>query len=419
MWLNRMREGTPVTDRAAAERLDAADPLGGLRDEFVPAGDLIYFDGNSLGRLPRRTVERLSRVVEDEWGRGLVRSWGDWVDLPERVGDRLGRAALGAAPGQVIIADSTTVNLYKLVGAALDARPGRSAIVYDRGDFPTDRFVAMGLAHARRLDARAVRPAEAERVIDRDVAVVMFSAVDYRTGEIADVPSVTAAAHGAGALVLWDLSHAAGALDVHLDEWDVDLATGCTYKYLNAGPGAPAWLYVRDSLQDVLVPPVWGWFGQRDQFDMGARFEPAPGPRRWLSGTPPVLGLAAIDAGVSLLEDAGVGRVRAKGMALTHFAIEVADERLAPHGFTLGPPRDPERLGSHVALHHPEAYRLSRALIEEASTIPDFRPPDVLRIGLAPLTTSFVEVWDGFDRLRSLTLTRAWERYDPIPARVT
>jgi kynureninase len=254
-----------------------------------------------------------------------VRSWGDWVDLPERVGDRLGRAALGAAPGQVIIADSTTVNLYKLVGAALDARLGRSAIVYDAGDFPTDLFVAMGLAHARRLDARAARPAEAERVIDRDVAIVMFSAVDYRTAELADAESVTAAAHGAGALMHWDLSHAAGALDVRLDEWDVDLATGWTYKYLNAGPGAPAWLYVRDALQDVLV---------------------------------------------SLLEEAGIGGVRAKGMTLTQFAIEVADERLTPRGFTVGPPRAPERLGSHVALHHPEAYRLSRALIEEASTVP-------------------------------------------------
>jgi len=406
-------------ERTAAERLDAVDPIAAFRDEFVAAGDLVYFDGNSLGRLPRRTVERLSDVVVREWGEGLVRSWDHWVELPERVGDRLGRVALGAAAGQVVIADSTTVNLYKLVAAALGLQRGRSAVVYDPEDFPTDRYVVTGLAQALGLDARAAAPAEAKTVIDRDVAVAVFSAVDYRTGKVVDVASVTEAAHGAGALVVWDLSHAAGAIDAQLDRWGVDLATGCTYKYLNAGPGAPAWLYVRRGLQDALVPPVHGWFGQRDQFAMGAEFEPAPGIRRWLSGTPPVLGLAAVDAGVSLLEEAGMARVRAKGVALTRFAIDVADDRLSPLGFSVGPPRDPERLSSHVALHHAEAYRLSRALINEASTVPDFRPPDVLRIGLSPLTTSFCDVWDGFERLRSLTAARAWERYDPVPGRVT
>jgi kynureninase len=348
-----------------------------------------------------------------------VRAWAAWIDLPERVGNRLGRVALGAAEGQVVVADSTTVNLYKLAAAALDARQGRTAVVHDPGDFPTDRYVLMGLAHARRLELRGAAPAQAETVIDRDVGLVMFSAVDYRSGEVADVPSVTAAAHDAGAIVLWDLSHAAGALDARLDEWGVDLAVGCTYKYLNAGPGSPAWLYVRRALQDELVPPVWGWFGQRDQFAMGPRFEPAEGARRWLSGTPPVLGLAAVDAGVSLLEEAGMARVRAKGMALTRLAIDVAGERLAPLGFRVGAPRDPARLGSHVALHHREAFRLSRALIEEASTVPDFRPPDVLRIGLSPLSTSFVDVWDGLERLRRLAAERAWERYDPMPGRVT
>jgi kynureninase len=406
-------------DRATAARLDAEDPLAAFCDQFVPAGDVIYFDGNSLGRLPRRTVTRLSTVVHEEWGRGLVRSWSAWVDLPERVGDRLGRAALGAAEGQVVVADSTTVNLYKLAAAALDARPGRPVVVHDPGDFPTDRYVLAGLASARRLTVRGAAPAEATTVIDGDVALVMFSAVDYRSGEVADVASLTAAAHDAGALVLWDLSHAAGALDVRLDEWGVDLAVGCTYKYLNAGPGSPAWLYVRRPLQGDLVPPVWGWFGQDDQFAMGPRFSPAPGVRRWLSGTPPVLGLAAVDAGVALLEEAGITRVRAKGLALTRFAIDVADARLAPLGFRTGPPRDPSRLGSHVALHHEEAYRLSRALIEEASTVPDFRPPDVVRVRLSPLSTSFVDVWDGFEHLRRLTAERAWERYDPEPARVT
>ncbi len=406
-------------DRATAAGLDAEDPLARFRDEFAPAGDVIYFDGNSLGRLPRRTAARLSAVVEEEWGRGLVRSWGAWVDLPQQVGDRIGRVALGAAPGQVIVADSTTINLYKLVAAALDARPGRPVVVHDPGDFPTDRYVLAGLARARGLALRGAIPAEAKTVIGRDVALVMFSAVDYRSGEVADTAAVTAAAHDAGALVLWDLSHAAGALEVRLDEWGADLAVGCTYKYLNGGPGAPAWLYVRRPLQEELLPPVWGWFGQDGQFAMGPRFSPAPGMPHWLSGTPPVLGLAAVDEGASLLEDAGIARVRAKGMALTRFAIEVADARLSPLGFGVGPPRDPARLGSHVALHHDEAYRLSRALREEASTVPDFRPPDVLRIGLSPLSTSFVDVWDGLEHLRRLAAERAWERYDPEPGRVT
>jgi kynureninase len=412
---------TTGVDRAAAERLDAADPLAAFRDEFLIDDDaLVYFDGNSLGRLPKRTVRRLSEAVEAEWGAGLIRSWSNWIDLPERVGDRLGRAALGAAAGQVVVADSTTVNLYKLAAAAIDARPGRSAIVCDPADFPTDRYVLAGLARALGLALRPVAPrGPVEQAIDGDVALVAFSVVDYRSGEIADVRAVSAAAHRAGALALWDLSHAAGAIDVHLDEWEVDLAAGCTYKYLNAGPGAPAWLYVRQILQEQLQPPVWGWFGQRDQFAMGAQFEPADGIRRWLSGTPAVLGLVAVDAGVSLLEEAGIDRVQTKGVALTSFAARLVEEWLAPLGFTLASPEDAARRGSQLALRHPEAFRLSRALIEEASTIPDFRAPDLLRIGLSPLTTRFGDVWDGFDRLRQLTTDRAWERYDPTPGPVT
>jgi kynureninase len=408
-------------DRAGAERLDAADPLAAFRDEFVISDDrLVYFDGNSLGRLPKRTVQRLADALEDDWGSGLIRSWSAWIDLPERVGDRLGRAALGAGAGQIVLADSTTINLYKVAAAALDARPGRSTIVCDPTDFPTDRYVLAGLAQARGLTIRPFSLSHpVEHAFDGDVALVVKSVVDYRSGEIADVPAITAAAHAAGALTVWDLSHAAGAIDVRLDDWLVDLAVGCTYKYLSAGPGSPAWLYVRRALQDHLVPPVWGWFGQRDQFAMGPRFDPAPGIRRWLSGTPAVLGLVAVDAAVSLLEQAGIERVRAKGMALTSLAAELADRWLAPLGFTVGSPADASRRGSQLALRHPEAFRLSRALIEEASTVPDFRAPDILRIGMSPLTTRFVEVWDGFDRLRGLAADRAWERYDPTPGSVT
>ena len=408
-------------NRADAEQLDAADPLAGFRDEFVISDEhLVYFDGNSLGRLPKRTVQRLAAVVAEGWGDRLIRSWDDWVDLPERVGDRLGRAALGAAPGQVAVADSTTINLYKLAAAALDARPGRATVVCDPADFPTDRYVLAGLAQTRGLTIRPVEgPGRAGAALDGDVALVMFSVVDYRSGEIADVASVTAAAHRAGALALWDLSHAAGAIPAHLDDWGVDLAAGCTYKYLNGGPGAPAWLYVRRDLQEQLVPPVWGWFGQRDQFAMGERFDPAPGIRRWLSGTPAVLGIVAVDSGVSLLEEAGIERVRAKGMALTSYAAALTREWLAPLGFTIGSPLDESRRGSQLALVHPEAWRLSRALIAEAATIPDFRAPDVLRIGLSPLTTRFCDVWEGLDRLRHLARSRAWERYDTTPGAVT
>jgi len=408
-------------DRAAAEQLDAADPLARHRESFVIDDDhLVYFDGNSLGRLPRRTEQRLAEVVRSQWGSRLIRSWSEWIDLPERVGDRLGRVVLGAAPGQVVVADSTTVNLYKLAAAAIAARPGRSAVVCSAEDFPTDRYVLAGLAAQHGLDVRSLAaPEGVGRAVDRDVALVMFSVVDYRSGEIADVASIASAAAAAGALTLFDLSHAAGSIEVDLDAWGVDLAAGCTYKYLNAGPGAPAWLYVRRGLQDSLMPPVWGWFGQRDQFAMGPDFEPAAGIRRWLSGTPPISGVVAVDAGVSVVEEAGMRAIRAKGIALTSMAVELADAWLAPLGFTIASPRDATRRGSQVALRHVEAYRLCKALIEEADVVPDFRAPDVIRIGLSPLTTRYCDVWDGLARLRGLAEERAWERHDPTPGAVT
>ena len=407
--------------RDEAERLDAADPLADFVEEFVVAEErLIYLDGNSLGRLPRRTAARVDAVLRHEWGAGLVRSWADWLDLPTRVGDRIGAALLGAGPGQVLVADSTTINLYKLAAAAVEARPGRTVIATDEANFPTDRYVLQGLAGARGMTIRLVGEAGAlPAALDGDVALVASSLVDYRSGAVAPAAEITAAAHGAGALTLWDLSHAAGAVVVSLDEWDVDLAAGCSYKYLHGGPGAPAWLYVRQELQEGLVPPVWGWFGNEDQFAMGPGWHPAAGIRRWLSGTPDVLGLTAVEAGVSVLEEAGIDRMRSKAVALTSYGARLAERWLRPLGFTLGSPPDPAQRGSHIALRHHEAYRLSRALIEEAATIVDFRRPDVLRIGLAPLTTRFIDVWDGLDRLRDLAEARAWERYDRTPGRIT
>ncbi|HEY2427594.1 MAG TPA: aminotransferase class V-fold PLP-dependent enzyme [Acidimicrobiales bacterium] len=388
------------------------DPLRSFRDEFVvPDPGLVYFDGNSLGRLPRRTVTRLATLVGEEWGSALVRSWPRWMDLPLEVGDRLGAAVLGAATGQVVVCDSTTVNLYKAAAAALDVRPDRRTVVIAPEEFPTDRYVLQGLARSRGLSLGSS--------IGDDVALVVRSLVDYRTGELADAAGITATAHESGAMVLWDLSHAAGSVPADLDRWGVDLAVGCGYKYLNGGPGAPAWLYVRADLQDELRPPVWGWMGHQEPFAMGDEWEPAAGMRRWLAGTPPIAGIVAVDCGVAMLAEAGMDRVRAKGMALTSLAAGLAEAWLEPLGFSLASPADPAKRGSHIALRHPEAMRLSRALIEGAEVVPDYRPPDLLRIGLAPLTTTFTEVWDGFDRIRAVAAEKGWEGYDRTPGRVT
>jgi kynureninase len=402
-----------VTDRlsrAAAEQLDAADPLAGLRERFViDDPSLVYMDGNSLGRLSIATEQRLATVIRQEWGGGLVRTWDDWLPWPGLVGDRLGEALLGAAPGQVVVSDSTTVNLYKCAAAAIDARPERRVIVTDSENFPTDRYVVEGLARERGLTLRMVRsdpvePLTAEMVsdaIDGDVALVTFSHVSFASSAVADMPAITDLVHRAGALVLWDLSHTVGSYPVELDASNVDLAVGCTYKYVNAGPGAPAFLYVNRARQPELRQPIWGWFGQRDQFEMGPAYDPEPGIAQFLVGTSPALGLAAVDEGVKLLAEAGIDRLREKGVALTSFLIDLHDAWLAELGFRVGSPRDPATRGSHVALRHPEARKLCAALIERG-VVPDFRTPDRLRFGPAPISTRFVDVWDAMDCLRSL-----------------
>jgi kynureninase len=398
--------------RQAAEALDTADELAGFRDRFhLPDDGLIYLDGNSLGRLPLATVDRLAEVVTQEWGDRLIRSWNEhWFDLPQRAGDLIGTHFLGAAPGQVAVSDSTTVNFYKLVVAALDARPGRRTVLADRHNFPTDRYVVEGIAAERGATVRAVGFDEIEgptaaavaAAVDEDTALVTLSQVDYRSGALADLAAVTAVAHEAGALVLWDLSHSVGAVPIDLDAAGVDLAVGCTYKYLNGGPGAPAFLYVRAEHQDSFRQPIWGWYGQRDQFAMGDGYDPAPGITRFLTGTPAVLGVVGAETGATLLAEAGIARLRAKGIALTELAIELADAWLSPLGFELRSPRDPARRGSHVSLAHPEAYRVCRALIELEHVVPDFRAPDRLRLGFAPVTTRFVDCWDALDALRRI-----------------
>ncbi len=409
---------------ADAEALDAGDPLARFREEFVfEDGGPLYVDGNSLGRLPKRTQERLAALV-DEWGTALVRGWQEWIDLPVSVGDELAESALGARPGEVVVTDSVTVNLYKLARAALASRPGKTAVVTDAANFPTDRYVLEGLGCELRLIG--ADPVEGPGVADveeacapGDVALVSLSQVGYRSGALADLPAVTEAAHAAGALMLWDLSHSAGAVQVGLDEHGVDLAVGCTYKYLNAGPGAPAFLYVRSALQGQLRTPIQGWFGQRDQFDMDRAYEPADGVVRFLAGSPQILGLVAVRAGVELVREAGIGAIAAKGRALTAYAVELHDEVLAPLGVELGTPRDPARRGAHVSLRHPEGWRVCRALIERAGVVPDFRRPDTVRFGFPPLYTRFADVREAVERLRGVLERREHLEVDAAYTRVT
>ena len=426
-----MAIGSEDLSLAAAAALDASDPLADLVDRFVVDDpDLIYLDGNSLGRLPRATVERLSAVVQQDWGAGLIRSWDHWIDLPAEVGDRLGAALLGAGPGQTLVADSVTVNLYKLAMAALDlataADPARRVIVTDDDNFPTDRYVLAAVAARHGGEVRLVPsdpvhgpdPDRLAAALGPDVALVSLSHVAYRSAALVDMAEVTEAVHRVGALTLWDLSHAAGSVVVDLDATGADLAVGCTYKYLNAGPGAPAYLYVRRSLADRLRSPIPGWFAAADQFAMGPTFSPIAGVGRFAAGTPSILGVTAVDEGVRLLAEAGIGRVRAKGVALTTLLLDLADARLGPLGFEAASPRDPDRRGAHVSLAHPEAREISAALIEVADVVADFRTPDRLRLGPAPLSTRFVDVVHAVDRIAELVgsgrhLTSAAPPVDP------
>lgn len=413
--------GGPVTGFAAeAARLDTADPLAAFRDRFLPApGVVAYLDGNSLGRPPVVTAERLDRFVREEWGGRLIRGWtatsdgGGWMGWPEQVGDRLAAAALGAAPGQTVVADSTTVLLYKLARAAVDAQgPARREIVLDTDNFPTDRYVLEGIAAERGCvlrwietdPAAGITPEQVAAAVGPGTALVALSHVAYRSGWIADAAAITAVAHDAGALVLWDLSHSVGSVELELDAWGVDLAVGCTYKYLNGGPGSPAFGYIRRDRQERLRQPIQGWMGRADPFEMGAGYRPAAGVRGIVSGTPPILATVPLLAGLEMLEEAGIAAVRAKSRALTAFALELVDAWLAGDGLAgvdVVSPRDPDRRGGHLTIRRPGFREVLDALWERG-VIPDYREPDGIRLGLAPLSTSFTEVHDGLQILREL-----------------
>jgi kynureninase len=350
----------------------------------------------------------METVFREEWGTALARSWDHWVDLPARAGDLVGELT-GAAPGQVIVTDNTTVNLYKLAAAALDARPGRHVIITDHDNFPSDRYVMAGLAAQRGAELRmlatdinqGVHPDLVRAAVDEDTALVSLSHVAYRSGALADMAAITGIVQASGALMLWDLCHSVGAVPVDLDGCGVDLAVGCTYKYLNAGPGAPAFAYVPARLRERLRQPIWGWFSQRDQFAMGPGYDPAPGMTRFLTGTPSIPGAAAVEEGARLLLEAGIEPMRAKSMRLTAYLIELADAWLVPLGCTIATPREASRRGGHVSFGHPEAERIV-ARLAEVGVITDYRTPDRFRMGLSPLTTRFTDVWDAADAARGL-----------------
>lgn len=398
---------------AYARRMDRADGLAHYRKRFVGAdSDLVYFDGNSLGRPPAAAIERVERFMREEWGGRLIRGWDEaWLQLPYEIGDQIGRAVIEAKAGQTVIGDSTTVLLYKLARAAVDAQlardPQRREIVVDRDNFPTDRYVLEGVAHEtgchlRWIDVDLTRGVSSEQLAEAvgpTTALVVLNHVSYRSAYLADAQELTRIAHDAGSLVLWDLCHSAGSVPVHADRWEFDLAVGCTYKYLNGGPGSPAFAYVRDDLHSVLRQPIQGWFGTADLFAMGPEYVPARGIRRFVSGTSPISAMIAMQETLSMIEESGMAAVRAKSIALTSFAIDVADEWLGPLGVTLGTPRDPEERGGHVILQH-HAMREVTARLWQRDVIPDYRDVGGLRVGLAPLSTSFEEVYRGLEATR-------------------
>jgi kynureninase len=397
-------------DRRDAEALDAADSLAGFRDRFDLPDGLIYLDGNSLGPLPRATAGRLEAVIREEWGRDLITSWNSagWIEAPQRVGGKIARL-IGAEPHEVVVADSTSVNLFKLAAGALSLRPGRRKIVTEIGNFHTDVYVLEGLAALAGATLEVVPTEAVVDTIDDETALVALTHVHYASGRCWDMPAVTAAAQAKGALMLWDLSHTAGALAGALNAAQADLAVGCGYKHLNGGPGAPAFLFVAERHQGAIRSPLSGWMGHAEPFAFEPRFRPAADIRAQLCGTPPILGLAALECGIDLALDADAGAVEAKGRALCGLFIALVEHHCAGHGLRLVGPRDLSQRGLHVSFAHPDAYALVQALIARG-VVGDFRDPDIARFGFPPLYLRHTDVWDAVEILRQVLETRAWDR---------
>ena len=422
------------TDIQFAHEMDAQDELASFREDFVIADpDLIYLDGNSLGRLPKRAVDHMRNVIEAEWGQRLIRSWSEgWLDAPAQLGAKIAHL-VGAQEDEILVTEATSINLFKLAVAASRARPKRTKIVSDEFNFPSDLYILQGiidlLGNTHRLelisseDSITIAPERIEGAMDEDTALVSLTHVAFKSAFMYDMAWVTECAHQAGALTLWDLSHSVGAVPLELNAWDVDLAVGCTYKYLNGGPGAPAFLYVRRDLQEKLTQPMWGWFGARDPFAFELNFMPVAGIDRYRVGTLPMLSVKALEPGVDILLEAGMDRLRAKSILQTEYLITLADEWLTPLGFSLGSPREAEMRGSHVSLRHPESYRINRALIESpppaVKVIPDFREPDNIRLGVTPLYTTYTEIHRALDRMKTIVEEKIYEGYSSERMAVT
>ncbi len=401
------------TTREHALALDAADPLAGFQRRFLPqTPDVIaYLDGNSLGRPLTAIADAWSGFAREQWAGRLIRGWSEgWMELPEVVGDELAAAALGAAPGQTVIADSTTVNFYKAMRAAINLRPGRRKVIIDRDNFPTNRYVVESLVKDLGLesvwltgtDFGGISVDDLRAVLDDDVAVVTLSHIAYHSGYLADAQAITAVAHEYGALVVWDLCHSVGSVAISLDDWDVDFAVGCTYKFVGAGPGAPAFSYVNARHHDRLDQPIWGWLGRQDSFEMEQGYVPAAGIRSMISGTPSVTGILAVREGARVIAEAGIDAIRAKIVTLTELTLALTDEWLVPQGFGVGSPRDRVRRGGHVSITRADARGLC-AQLTSVGVLPDFRAPDAIRLGLSPLPLTYTSVWDAMAVIRDVS----------------
>ena len=421
-----------VTNREYALALDAADPLAKYRDKFVINDpDQCYLDGNSLGRLPKATIQAVNDFMVKEWGDEVVAGWAHWVDEAQTVGNLVGRASLGAAEGQVLVCDTTSINFYQLALAAIQARPNRKTIIIDAANFPTDRYILQGLVRQFGLklitidnepgDAKHERitPEILEKYLNDDVALVTLEVIQYRSGARSPIKEITDLVRKHGAFMLWDASHAVGAIEMDFDKNGVDLAVGCTYKYGNSGPGSPAWMYVSKRVQKELQVPIQGWFGNEDQFGMGPHFEKADGIRGFQIASPSIIGIRGVQIAFGMIEEAGIDVIASKAALGTQMMIDLYDEWLAPLGYTLLTSRNPKERGGHISIGHPDAAKICIALRKFANVIPDYRTPNTIRLAIAPLPTSYVEVWDGFQRIRDLTQTRQYEKIEGSDSRVT
>ena len=418
-----------MTSRITAEALDAKDPLAKYRDEFMivdPA--LCYLDGNSLGRMPSETLKVVERYLSTEWAKNLVTGWSEWIDEAQSVGDLVGRASLGAAAGQMLCVDTTSVNFYQLCSAAVDSRPGLRTVITDTANFPTDRYILEGICKQRDLKLVVIDDDDGEEyispemlsaVLNDDVALVSLSVIQYRSGVLHDVAKLTQLARDAGALFVWDASHAVGVVPMQYDRDKVDLAVGCTYKYGNSGPGSPAWLYVSQRMQSELQVPIQGWFAQDDQFAMGQGFDRTTGMRGFQIASPSIIGMRCVTTAFEMIERAGLSAIAQKAAQGTELMLALHDAWLEPLGFSVVTPRDSKRRGGHISVRHPDAQKISEAIRIFGNVIGDFRQPDCIRLAISPLATSYVEIFDGFERIRDVVASKKYLEVGEASTRVT